>query len=153
MRRVAPVQIGLSRHALSVVERAAARAHPWETGGILLGWWEEPAVLVELAVEVPDPGATGHSWTRHERAAQRALDEAVRAAEHPWLGYVGDWHTHPAACGVSPDDVSAIRRASRQYGRPLVLLVHLAGGAFDTRAARAGRSRKIMMSNSKETPA
>jgi proteasome lid subunit RPN8/RPN11 len=151
VRRAVAVQISLSRQARSVVEGAAARAHPRETGGILLGWWEEPAVRVELAVEVPDPDATGHGWTRHERAAQLALDEARRAAEHPWLGYVGDWHTHPAVCDASRNDVIAIRRASRQYDHPLALLVHRADGTFDARAARAGRTRKYVMSYDKET--
>jgi proteasome lid subunit RPN8/RPN11 len=153
VRRAAPVQISLSGRARSVVDSAAAHAHPRETGGILIGWWDNPAVHVELAVEVPDPGATGHGWTRHEGAAQQALDEALRTAEHPWLGYVGDWHSHPAACGASRDDVSAIRRASRQYDHPLVLLVHRVDGTLDMRAARIGRARKIVMSNDKETSA
>lgn len=146
MRRGRSLRVNVSRQALDSIQRAAEQAHPRETGGVLLGWWQDPAVWVELAVEVPDPDATGNGWTRHEETAQQALDDAVRGAEHPWLGYVGDWHSHPAACNASRNDVTAIRRASRQYDKPLVLLVHRVDGTIDSRAARAGRTRAIAFS-------
>lgn len=57
-------------------------------------------------------------------------------------GYVGDWHSHPAACGASSQDVTSIRRASRQYTEPLVLLVHRSDGTLDHVVAHRGRRRR-----------
>ena len=76
-----------------------------------------------------------------EPQAQAALDAALHEHEHPWLGYVGDWHSHPAPCGASSQDITSIRRASRQYPEPLVLLVHRADGALDYVVAHQGCPR------------
>ena len=111
-----------------------------ETGGLLLGWWEGGAVVVRHAVEVTDPTATGTSWTRDETRSSVVLDSALATLEHPWLGYVGDWHTHPAPRGASSQDRRSIRRASRGYEDPLVLVVRRSDGILDIRSARRGRT-------------
>ncbi|AXB44625.1 hypothetical protein A4R43_20710 [Amycolatopsis albispora] len=115
----------------STIAAAAAAAHPRETGGILLGWWLEERVIVRHAVEVPDPDATRTSWTRDHDTAQAALQVALSDQGNPWLGYVGDWHSHPGACGVSSQDLASIQHASDQYDQPLVLLVHRADGLVE----------------------
>jgi integrative and conjugative element protein (TIGR02256 family) len=125
----------------TAISAAATAAAPRETGGVLLGWWNTEAVVVRHTVEVSDPSATSVAWTRHEEPAQLALDDALRELEHPWLGYVGDWHTHPAPCDASRQDLESIRRASRQYDHPLVLLIHRPNGTLDLRAALRGRLR------------
>ncbi|HYP45309.1 MAG TPA: hypothetical protein VEQ66_08955, partial [Propionibacteriaceae bacterium] len=66
----------------------------------------------------------------------------ARAAHpDPRIGYVGDWHTHPAQIGASPTDETALRRASHQYPPPTVLIVVLPDGRLDIRTAHAGRIR------------
>lgn len=125
--------------AAATISSAAAAAHPRETGGLLLGWWDDSRVIVRHAVEVPDPDATTHSWSRHEHPAQAALDAALVDHEHPWLGYVGDWHSHPAACGPSSQDKVSIQRASSEYDQPLVLLVQRADGVTEAIIANHGR--------------
>src|SRR4029450_6291089 len=90
--------------AADLIARRARQAAPNETGGLLLGWWEGTAVVVAHAVEVPDPDATSSRWTRHEDTAQAALDAALPDPSHPWLGYVGDWHSHPAPVDCSTTD-------------------------------------------------
>ncbi|WP_435122770.1 Mov34/MPN/PAD-1 family protein [Amycolatopsis thermoflava] len=110
----------------STIAAAAAAAHPRETGGILLGWWLEGRVIVHLAVEVPDPDATQASWVRDYDTAQVALRKILGDLGHPWLGYVRDWHSHPAAGGVSGQDLKSIQDAADQYDQPLALLVHRA---------------------------
>jgi integrative and conjugative element protein (TIGR02256 family) len=125
----------------ATISAAATAAAPRETGGVLLGWWNANGVVVHHIVEVPDPSATGVAWTRHEQPAQLALDDALRELDHPWLGYVGDWHTHPAPRGASRQDLESIQRASRQYDHPLVLLIHRPDGTLDLRAALRGRLR------------
>ena len=92
---------------------------------------------------MPDPNATTNAWSRAEARAQSALDEALLELEHPWLGYVGDWHSHPAACGASTQDRAAMRRASRQYAHPLVLLVRRIDGALDHVVAHRGRIQTV----------
>ncbi|SHN88825.1 integrative and conjugative element protein, VC0181 family [Geodermatophilus obscurus] len=136
-----PVIVDVHPDATEVIAAAAAAAHPRETGGLLLGWWDAGHVVVRHAVEVPDPGATTNSWSRDEPQAQAALDAALDEHQHPWLGYVGDWHSHPAPCGASSQDVTSIRRASRQYTQPLVLLVHRADSTFDHVVAHRGCTR------------
>jgi integrative and conjugative element protein (TIGR02256 family) len=126
---------------VDVIATAATAAHPRETGGLLLGWWDTDKVVVRHAVEVPDPAATTNSWTRDEPHAQAALDAALAEHEHPWLGYVGDWHSHPEPCRASRQDVTSIRRASQQYPEPLVLLVYRADHSFDRVIAHRGHPR------------
>jgi len=137
----APLAVDMHADATTVIAAAAAAARPRETGGLLLGWWDDGRVVVRHAVEVPDPHATTNSWSRDELRAQAALDAALAEYQHPWLGYVGDWHSHPAPCGASGQDLASIRRASRQYAQPLVLLIHRADGVVETIVARRGRRR------------
>jgi integrative and conjugative element protein (TIGR02256 family) len=125
------------------ISSAAAAAQPCETGGLLLGWWDDGRVVVRYAVEVADPNATTNSWSRDEHPAQDALDAALADHEHPWLGYVGDWHSHPAACGPSRQDMTSIQRASSEYKQPLVLLVHRVDGVIEAIVAERGRRPRI----------
>jgi integrative and conjugative element protein (TIGR02256 family) len=138
-----PVQA--HKDAVTLITAAAAAASPHETGGLLLGWWDGGRVVVRHAVEVTDPYATASSWSRDECPAQVALDTALAEHEHPWLGYVGDWHSHPAACSVSAQDLASIRRASRQYDQPLVLLIHRSDDAIETIGAHRGHQRQTAL--------
>jgi proteasome lid subunit RPN8/RPN11 len=136
-----PVAVRIDTSATTLITAAAAASHPRETGGVLLGWWDVGAICVRRAVEVRDPLATATSWNRDQQAAQAALDITLTDDPHPWLGYVGDWHTHPAACGPTRHDLAEIRRISRQYPQPLLLLIHRADSRFDQVVAHRGRTR------------
>lgn len=143
--RQASLAVDVHADAMTAIAAAAAVAHPRETGGILLGWWDDGRVAVWHAVEVPDPHATTNSWSRDELRAQAVLDATLAEYQHPWLGYVGDWHSHPAACGASGQDLASIRRASCQYDQPLVLLIHRADSVVETIAARRGHRRQATL--------
>jgi integrative and conjugative element protein (TIGR02256 family) len=130
--------------ATKMITAAAAAARPRETGGLLLGWWDNGRVIVRHAIEVADPHATASSWSRDQPRAQAALDTALAEFGHPWLGYVGDWHSHPGPRGASAQDLISIRRASRQYDQPLVLLIHRPDDAIETIAAHHGRQRETV---------
>lgn len=125
--------------AIESIRQYAAAALPHETGGLLLGWWETDTVIVQHAIEVPDPEATATSWRRVEATAQCALDRALERFAHPWLGYVGDWHSHPSPCPPSTTDLAAIARASRHFAEPLVLLVLSPPYTICARAAHRGQ--------------
>ncbi len=135
------VPVMIHSDARQTIDEAARRAAPLEAGGLLLGWWDNEIVIVRSAVEVVDPAASGTSWIRRENLAQRVLDRAIATLGHPWMGYVGDWHSHPAGGGPSVQDLQSIRKASRAYPQPLLLIVHRCGGFLDIRAARRGRSQ------------
>jgi integrative and conjugative element protein (TIGR02256 family) len=140
-----PLAVDMHADVTTVIGAAAAAAYPQETGGLLLGWWDDGRVVVRHAVEVPDPDATTNSWSRDEPRAQAALDAALAEQDHPWLGYVGDWHSHPAPCGASWQDVASIKRASRQYNQPLVVLVHRVDGPMEPIGAHRGRRRQATL--------
>jgi hypothetical protein len=137
-----PVQVLLTGPVLAELRTAAGAAEPRETGGLLLGWWDtRDAIVVRHAIEVPDPRATPTRWVRRPRAARNALARALTALAHPLLGYVGDWHSHPAPCPASWQDQTSLAQTSLQYQRPVLLLVHLPGGMIDITAAHAGVPR------------
>lgn len=117
----------------------ADKAHPLETGGLLLGWWEGDVPTILDSLEVPDSQAGHTSWRRREQAAQEALSRVLRQRNDPDLGYVGDWHSHPADVGASGADLRELCRVSRQYDRPVALAVVRRGGRVDLHFARAGR--------------
>lgn len=120
----------------------AAQAHPKETGGLLLGWWDGTVPVIAASVEVPDPNALRNRWSRDEGSAAQALEEARR--RYPGhVGYVGDWHSHPADVGPSQADIRAIRRVSRQYDDAVALAVVRRGGRVDTRLAHRGRLTSV----------
>jgi len=116
-------------------------ALPLETGGLLLGWWDAGTVFIKDAIEIVDPDATRIAWSRHQKIAQEILDEALARIAHPWLGYVGDWHSHPEQCPPSSTDLRTLGQTSMQFTEPLILLVHTPPDKFEVRAAHVGRPR------------
>jgi proteasome lid subunit RPN8/RPN11 len=88
---------------------AATTALPNETGGILLGYRTLDGVRVTGAIEVPDRRATGTSYRRSHRHASRKLATALalEPAGSP-VGYVGEWHSHPAPQPPSAPDLTAL---------------------------------------------
>lgn len=134
-----PTLVRLAADVAAALRTCAMRDTGHERGGLLLGWWDGTEIVIQYLVEVSDPHSTSTSWTRHQVTAQEALDQARATVADPRVGYVGDWHTHPAAIGISPADEAALRRASRQYPEPIVLIVALPDGRLDIHAASAGR--------------
>jgi hypothetical protein len=138
LRNVHRNTLTLSDEAAATVRDLSARAHPRETGGLLLGWWDHELPVVRAAVEVPDPRGGHTSWTRHENTAAAALAAAI-ATSPARVGYIGEWHSHPADIGPGSRDISELRRISRQYQLPVVLAVARHRGPIDVRLARNGR--------------
>lgn len=134
-----PIEVTLTGPVRQEMKAAADAAVPKETGGLLLGWWDEYGnVMVRHAIEVKDRWATRTSWTRRERPAGRALARALQELDHPLLGYVGDWHVHPAQCGASGRDHASIVKTSRQYHNAIVMIVRLSDSSMDLLAAWRG---------------
>jgi integrative and conjugative element protein (TIGR02256 family) len=131
--------------AVAVIQEAAERAAPTETGGILLGWWEDGMIMIDGAVEVVDQSATGTSWTRRQTEAQHLLDSATSNSDNTNLGYVGDWHCHPALVGASSTDLHSLARSSAQYEKPLALIVRLSDATVRVYAADRGKLMEVQL--------
>jgi proteasome lid subunit RPN8/RPN11 len=130
------------RHAAGAkIHQAAESAAPHETGGLLLGWWEKGSIIIEHAIVLNDANATTHSWVRHEAEAQAALDRVRDARGSAPLGYVGDWHSHPANVGASGTDIMSLKTASGQFQLPLVLIVRKPSDQLEFHIADKGKLR------------
>lgn len=116
----------------------AARWAPAETGGVLLGYWVDEAVVVVTAAIDAGPSST-HSeagfYPDAEYQARRIADLYEASGRHHT--YLGDWHTHPAGgIGLSRVDRRTMRRIGRSSDarcpRPLMAVL---ADALDWRLA------------------
>lgn len=116
--------IDLTRSAWAELVQRAGVDPLRETGGILLGWRHKGGIHVEQTIEVLDRQA-GHTWYRRRHAPAEAALAAVleHVPENSALGYVGEWHTHPARVGPSFHDRRELRRISGKTTHEVALLV------------------------------
>ncbi|MGI5190356.1 Mov34/MPN/PAD-1 family protein [Promicromonospora sp. CA-289599] len=129
-------QLILSESAEYGMIRAAIKAHPTETGGILLGVYVDGKPWVTRAIEIPSSDRS----RRHYKIPLGATHPAVYTARRDdhRLGYLGDWHTHPANVGPSPKDLATLALFSLKHPRApnptLVVVRNTADGhVLDTR--------------------
>lgn len=108
-------------------ERAKATL-PFETGGIVLGTLTATGVWITVFAEVE---TNSPHLTRFRIPAGRThevVDNARQLDER--VGYLGDWHTHPADVGVSNVDLSTLQDLAVgvfRRRRILALLRHVDG--------------------------
>jgi proteasome lid subunit RPN8/RPN11 len=99
----------LSESAADSIRRAAAEAHPQETGGVLLGVYTGRRRPWILETPVVEPCAAGRTYYEIPAGIRpRVVDEA-RAGDGR-LGYLGEWHSHPADAGPSALDSETMQR-------------------------------------------
>lgn len=108
--------------ALASMHEAGTSGLPRETGGILLGFRAADAVVVTRALVVHDTRSTDHHYVRNEVHAKLALATA-RTLSPPVIGYVGEWHTHPADQPPSSTDVATITDVASGHTDTVALLV------------------------------
>ena len=137
---------------------AAVRAHPRETGGILVGVWSDGRPWVTHACEVRSHEVGFAHYVLPAGMTRRLIDQLRRVDSR--LGYLGDWHTHPQNAGASEVDYRTVQRLARTVdsnGRAIVLLIarrpsldyvidaHLADrrGARPTRIVRTGNLAEL----------
>jgi len=119
-------EIVVAEAVLASMTDAGLAALPLETGGVLAGFRAGDQIFVTRAFTLTDAASTRRSYIRREAGAQTWLTD-VLAAGPPVVGYVGEWHTHPADEPPSPTDRSSLRdaaRASRDLVALLVLPFH-----------------------------
>ena len=110
----------LPRHAYIVEEaledilRMAQAAAPFETGGLVVGPRSPEGVWIAQAVEISAEVPNTARYTIPAGVTHAAVD-AIRGSDRR-IGYLGDWHTHPADAGPSCRDVSTLTANVRPSG-------------------------------------
>ncbi|MCK6065767.1 MULTISPECIES: Mov34/MPN/PAD-1 family protein [Microbacterium] len=127
----------------SVLERlrvSAARSHPLETGGILIGVTAGDYPWVTDVREFDSPGRGPARFILPRGVTQRAVRDARRLDAR--LGYLGDWHSHPADVPASRTDLLTTHKTALVLRRQVLLLVARRRGkayALDLSMARGTR--------------
>jgi integrative and conjugative element protein (TIGR02256 family) len=119
-------EITLSAEATETIRKAAWAAIPRETGGILIGWrggTSRLTVCVHTALVVEDQAAAHTTYELNRDRAQTALDAHIASQQDHNLGYVGEWHSHPAPQPPSPQDLRSLRASARLASGPVALVV------------------------------
>jgi proteasome lid subunit RPN8/RPN11 len=128
--------LALSESAQAAMIAAAARSHPNETGGILVGVEHAGHPWVTGVIEI----MTGDRGRHHYKIPGGATQPAVHAARRAdaRVGYLGDWHSHPADVGPSSKDLATLALISVKSPRkpnPTLVVVRntSAGRVLDVR--------------------
>jgi proteasome lid subunit RPN8/RPN11 len=133
----------LTEAARDVIVDAAATAHPKETGGVLLGVLSHGRPWITTAVEVPHAGATGVYYELAGGAAPAIVDAMTLLDRR--LGYLGEWHSHPADVGPSDLDARSMRAiaadAAAGCERPVLIIARRRGTEYELDARQLQRSR------------
>lgn len=148
-------RIWVSEAAREDMINAAAAVHPREAGGVLIG------------VSLGGSRAGGRPWVTHAvevrsrksgpvyyelpvGARQRTVMRLRR--DDPRLGYLGDWHSHPADIEPSGTDASsvALAAASGDLPRPLLFVVRRVddGYQIDARQWTGSNLRRLQIRSS-----
>jgi proteasome lid subunit RPN8/RPN11 len=112
--RVQP-ELLIAESAVDQLKRAASLSHPLETGGILVGVHADQQPWATMAIELP----TSSRGRAHYHLPGGATQPAVLMARavDPRLGYIGDWHSHPADVSPSRTDLASLRLISYLHPR------------------------------------
>jgi len=111
----------LDRRVASLMRGEAARRDPYETGGVLLGYWaEESAVIADMVGPGPSAVHGPHRFVPDAEYQETEIAERY-AASGRVITYMGDWHSHPGGEGrISRLDLRTLRRIAREPAARLV---------------------------------
>jgi len=118
--------IRLSLRAARDIKHHTRAAMPQETGGILVGHYDNQDIVVEQVIVVPPELGEPANYTRNGPRAQTALN----SISNKTLGYVGEWHSHPQTAGPSPIDRKSLAKITRRNGDFTGLVVHAPDESF-----------------------
>lgn len=135
-----PLNLWISRLVLGAIVREAILQCPYETGGVLMGYWgTSPADPVVTAMIGPGPAAmrtTTSFRPDHEYQVQEISNLYHSSARR--IVYLGDWHTHPDGnSGLSTKDVKTLRRIAKYNPAraPNPIMLVLAGEVWKASAS------------------
>lgn len=132
-----PVQIALGQWTAMLDDGlcnklyAERKRHlPKETGGILLGYIDQKLHSTFIVDALPAPSdseADTSGFVRGTSGLKEQLDECSRRTANI-VSYVGEWHSHPPHCSVSPsgldlDLLSYLAEKMKADGLPALMLI------------------------------
>jgi len=139
--------------ALAEMFEEAANSFPLETGGVLMGSWDDHRTIVVTDVIGPGPNAIHgpHVFDPDQRWQEQRVADVWRLRAGK-VAYLGDWHTHPGR-SVKPSRLD-LEAAATIGGspeacapRPILMIVGLGPngsvelGAFVLAKRRLRRTR------------
>jgi hypothetical protein len=101
------VAVYMVEDALASVRALASAAAPFETGGLIVGVATADTVWITNFLELALTRRHRSRFVIPAGATHPAIDDA-RIAD-PRVGYLGDWHSHPADLGPSAVDFSTLQ--------------------------------------------
>jgi len=142
-----PRPVWISEQAITAMNEAARRAHPKETGGILLGVYvnDRPWVTHSVQIESAEPR---HNFYRLPSGARPRIVDELRKKDAR-LGYLGEWHSHPANIGPSLKDKLSMTRialhSKTNCPNPLLIVAirEDTGYSLDIREWRGWRLKRL----------
>lgn len=107
------LQIVWDAHVRQKIRSQRSEHLPNETGGVLLGYFDQVSQKVFIVDALPAPDDSHEEATGFVRGVA-GLEEAVKSANDLTaniVGYVGEWHSHPQHCSSDPsrDDIKLLR--------------------------------------------
>ena len=137
-------RVWLSESAADTIRRAAADAHPRETGGILLGVYTGRRRPWILQAPVVESEAAARAYYEVPAGARPRVVDHARASDRR-LGYLGEWHSHPADVGPSGLDSETVQRiaANPEAGcpHPVLIVARRRESDYDLDARQLARVR------------
>lgn len=142
-------RVWLTEAAAEAIVERARRAHPQETGGILVGVLCRDQPWITAAAEIP----AGHSDSSYYELPKGARRRAVARFRRDdiRIGYLGEWHSHPDDVGPSGVDTEAMARVARDPAaacpRPVLIVARRVGSDYelDARQVRGLRVRPVRL--------
>ncbi len=123
-------RVFVTETVLGTLRELAEASRPLETGGVLVGVLRDDEPWVVAVIEIAYPFRTSSSYVIPHDATPLAVD--VARERDGRLGYLGDWHSHPATGPASHTHRPTLRRnARRRKPRPVPTLLFLVRDAPD----------------------
>lgn len=119
----------ISELAESCIVEAAVGAHPTEVGGILVGVMAGLSPWIAHALVIPPETPQPNHYLIPAGVTQPLVD-CVRRVDRR-LGYLGDWHVHPADVGPSRTDLKTMRRIARVTPAPILVVARKTTFGYD----------------------
>lgn len=114
---------------LDLIKEETSSKLPYETGGILMGYWSNPFNEV-IITHMTGPGPLAeHAPMYYKPDNKWQHEEAIKLYKQWDIDYLGDWHSHPYPSDrLSWSDMRTLRIISRhKQGRvlyPLMFILH-----------------------------
>lgn len=148
----ASVAVRLTAPALEVIRKQALGSGNEETGGILIGSYQDDGnvAVVTSATERPSDSISGKTWfQRGVRGLKELLRDRWRRGEH----YLGEWHSHP---GGPPDPSGSDFREMRSISidssyrcnRPLLIIAGTSEDAIELSVSVIDGGRLVRLQSS-----